>query len=98
MIELGEIEREVDWLLQRLTHPEDAAAAQLHARVARELGRPDPIVVGVRRADRREERPAGLEVVVVTAHAGGGESPRLVGLEQPERTRDLEAGLALHRV
>ena len=30
--ELGELEREVDALLERLAHAEDAAAAQLHAR------------------------------------------------------------------
>ena len=34
-LELGELEREVDALLERLAHAEDAAAAQLHAGVDR---------------------------------------------------------------
>ena len=32
-VELRELEREVDALLERLAHAEDAAAAQLHARI-----------------------------------------------------------------
>ena len=38
-IELGELEHEVDSLVERLTHAENAAAAQLHARVLREAAR-----------------------------------------------------------
>ena len=96
--ELGELEREVDALLERLAHAEDAAAAQLHARVAGEAGRADPVVVAVRRADRREQLAARFEVVVVAADARGREAIRLFGCQQPEGARDLEAGLALHRV
>ena len=39
---------------------------------------------------------ARFEVVVVAAHARGREPFGLLGLQQPERARDLEAGLALH--
>ena len=77
--ELGELEREVDALLERLAHAEDAAAAQLHARVAGEARRADPVVVAVRRADRREQLAARFEVVVVAAHARGREPIRLFG-------------------
>ena len=64
-VELGELEREVDALIEGLAHAEDAAAAQLHARVDREPRGRDPVVVGVRRADRREHLARRLEVVVV---------------------------------
>ncbi len=94
-VERGELEREVDALFERLAHPEDAAATQLHARVARELRGCDTVVVRVRRADRGEPLAARLEVVVVAAHAGVGEAARLPGGEQSERARDLEPGLAL---
>ena len=47
-LELGELEREVDALLERLAHAEDAAAAQLHAGVDREPRGLDAVVVGVR--------------------------------------------------
>ena len=53
-LERGELEREVDALLERLAHAEDAAAAQLHAGVDGEPGRGDAVVVGVRGADARE--------------------------------------------
>ena len=46
-VELGELEREVDPLLERLAHAEDPAAAQLHARVDGEAGGGDAVVVGV---------------------------------------------------
>ncbi len=95
--ELGELEREVDALFEGLAHAEDAAAAQFHARVAGEARGADAVVVAVRRADRREQLAARLEVVVVTAHTRGREPIRLFVRQQPEGARDFEAGLALHR-
>ena len=50
--QLGELEREVDALLEGLAHAEDAAAAELHARIAGEAGGADAVVVAVGRADR----------------------------------------------
>ena len=44
----------------------------------------DAVVVGVRRADRREHRAARFEIVVVAAHTRGGEALRLLVGEQPE--------------
>ena len=64
----------------------------------RELRGRDAVVVGVRRADLREQLAARFEVVVVAAHARGREPFGLLGLQQPERARDFEPGLALHRV
>ena len=72
--ELGELEREVDPLLERLAHAEDAAAAQLHAGVDGEAGGVDPVVVGVGAHDRREQRTRRFEVVVVALHARGREA------------------------
>ena len=83
-LELGQLEREVDALFERLAHAEDAAAAQLHARVAGELRGRDAVVVAVRRAHLREHLAARFEVVVVAAHAGGREALGLLGLQQAE--------------
>ena len=83
-VELGELEREVDPLFERLAHAEDPTAAQLHARVAREEGGRDAIVVAVGRADLREQLAARFEVVVVAADARGREPFGLLGLQQPE--------------
>ena len=58
----------------------------------------DAVVVGVRRADRREHLAARLEVVVVAAHARGREPRGLLRGEQAERARDLEPGLGVHGV
>ncbi len=96
--ERRQLEREVDPLLERLAETEDAAAAQLHPRRRGSPGRLHPIVVGVRRADAREHRPAGLKVVVVSPYPRGGESPRLLVGQQPERAGHLEARLAMHGV
>ena len=96
--ERRELEREVDALLQRLAHAEDAAAAQLHSRVDGEAGGADAVVVGVRRADAREHLATRLEVVVVAAHARGREPLRLRRREQAERARHFEPGLAVDRV
>ncbi len=99
--ERRELEREVDALLQRLTHPNDAAATEFHADLGRQPRGRDSVVVRVRRADLGEHRAAGLEVVVVATHAPGGETFSLVAGEQPERARDNEPGFlpnGLHRV
>ena len=97
-VERGELEREVDALLECLTHTEDAAGAQLHACV---LGPPSglhPVVPRVGGADRRIELAAGLEIVVVPPHTRGGEPLRLPAIEEPERARNLETGLVVYRV
>ncbi len=96
--ELGELEREVDPLLERLAHAEDPAAAQLHPRVDGQAGGGDAVVVGVGAHDRREQRARRLEVVVVALHPRGREPPGLLLGEEPERARDLESGLGVHRV
>ena len=96
--ELGELEREVDALLERLAHAEDAAATKLHAGFSRELCGRDAVVVGVRRAYLRKELAARFEVVVVATDPRGCEPFCLFGLQQPERARDLEPGLAVHHV
>ena len=57
-----------------------------------------PIVVGVRRADPREHRPARLQVVVVAAHPSRGEPRGLVRCEEAERAGDLEARLGVYGV
>ena len=76
-VELRQLEGEVDALLQRLADAHDPAAAQLHAGVDGQPGGGDPVVVAVGGADRREDGPGRLEVVVVPAHAGGGQALRL---------------------
>src|SRR6266542_3003657 len=96
--ELGELERKVDALVERLAHAEDPAAAQLHAGVLRELRSLDAVVVCVGRADRRKHLAARLEVVVVAPHARRREPLGVLARQQPERARDLEARLAVHGV
>ena len=44
-VELGQLEGEVDALLERLAHAQDPAAAQLHAGVDGQAGGGDPVVV-----------------------------------------------------
>ncbi len=79
-----ELEGEVDALLERLAHAQDPAAAQLHADFAGQASGGDAVVPRVRRADRGEDLPARLEVVVVAAHAGRREPFRLLARQQPE--------------
>ncbi len=83
-LERRELEREVDTLRERLTHPEDPAAAELHAGVDREPRGRDAVVVGVGAADAREDLPAGFEIVVVAPHAGRREPLGLLDAEEPE--------------
>ena len=97
--ELGELEREVDALLERLAHAEDAAAAQLHAGVASRGARS-------RRGRRRcaSCRSSGTARGTPRGCGCSGARPRrraaaaCSSVEQPERARDFEPGLALHRV
>ena len=47
---------------------------------------------------RREDLAARLEVVVVAVHTRGRQARGLVGRQETERARDLEAGLGVHEV
>src|SRR4029079_1518725 len=77
-IELGQLEREVDALLERLAHTNDAAAAQLHPRVTRELRGCDAVFVRMGGADGGKELATGFEIVVVATHAGRSEPVALL--------------------
>src|SRR4029079_1121609 len=86
-IELGQLEREVDALLERLAHTDDAAAAQLHPRVTRELRGCDAVFVRMGGADGGKELVTVLDFVFVATPAGSREPLGLLGLQQPEGAR-----------
>src|SRR5487761_547760 len=91
--QLAEGKGQVEPVVPGLPHPEDAAAAQLHAGGHGPAAGRLAVLEAVGGADPGEESGTGLEVVVVAVDAGGGELLRLAVPEQPERGRHLDLDL-----
>ena len=72
-------------------HADDAAAADIEARVAHRGERVEPILVGARGDDLAVELRRGVDVVVVVVEAGVLELVRLLGREHAERRAGLHA-------
>src|SRR5207253_8197970 len=80
-----------------LAHAEQSTATQLHAHLAHEHARLEPLLPAVRRHHGPEERAGRLEVVVVAVHAAGGQALGLLGREDPEAAGDVETGALADR-
>ena len=96
-VELAELDGEFSALLERLSHPDDAATADLHAHLPHQLQRLPAFVPRVRGDDLREVRAGGLEIVVVPVHA---EVPQILGLrasEDAQRAGDVDLDRLLDR-
>ena len=94
-LELAELGGQLGALLERLAHPDQAAAAQLHAGLLDHRAGVPPLLVGVRGDDLGEVGAGGLEVVVVAVHAHVDQVVDLLLAEHAERRGDLDVdGLA----
>jgi hypothetical protein len=80
----------------RFAQADDAAAADLHARIAHALEGVEPVLVVASRDDRAVVLGCGVEVVVVVVEAGVAQLLGLAILEHPERAAGLQAQ-RLHR-
>ena len=83
---------ELDPLRVGLAHPDEGAAAQLHAVVAHQPAGGLALLPAVGGDHLREERPRRLEVVVVAVDAALGEAPGLVVGQEPGADGHVEPG------
>ena len=83
---------QLDPLVVGLAHPDQGAAAQLHAVVADQAAGVLALLPGVGGDHVGEEGPRRLEVVVVAVDAALGEPPGLVLGQQAGADRHVEAG------
>src|SRR5262249_20081214 len=74
-----------DAIIGALTHPDDAAAADVDAGLAHVAERVEAVLIGARGDDRAVIFRRGIEVVVVIVEAGRLEPPRLVLRPPSER-------------
>ena len=98
-VEHGQLAEQPRAVGARLAHADDAAAAQLHARLADVRERVEPVLIGARRDDLAVELRRRVEVVVVVVESGCGEGRRLRRRQHAERRARLEPERAdlLHR-
>ncbi len=88
--ERGELGGQLGPLLERLPHPEDDPAADLHAVGADELEGGPAFLPGMGGDDLGEVGARGLEVVVMTVDAERGQLSGLGRGEDPQRAGDVD--------
>ena len=97
-IELGQVGGELGALLEGLTHAEDAAAADLHARFANHRQRVPALIPGVSGHHFGEEGLGRLEIVVVAVHAHLRQPLDLFLRQHAQRAGDLDVDLVADRL
>ena len=69
-VQIAQCHSQIDTVFERLTHPDNAPATHLHARLLSSPDGGDAVLVAVGGDDLREEAARGFQVMVIPAYPG----------------------------